>query len=147
MIAFLAKAWSLLGGVPWGKVAFYAAIISSLIYEINLIHKSGEQEQTIKQLNSVIETQKKQNDEAVQALRDEYKQDTIALQKERDDAVRIAAKTQAVMDNIKNAKSSDDGPVHPIISNTFNWLREQHTSAGNKNSKSNSTSIPPGPSP
>lgn len=132
---------ALIAGIPWVKVAIGGAILGFLAYEVELIRRTGEDEQIITDLQAALKQEKINNDAVITALKDQAQRNAAALEKERNDAVKNASDTQALLDHVKNSKPGDDGPVHPVITDTFNILRgKANRNSGSKNRESPASS-------
>ena len=130
---FLSNITGFFTGLPWVKIGFFAAIASGLVYGVHVIKLSGEQAQIIEQMKKDTEQQQKQDQAAIQSLKDQYARDTLALQKEKDDAVKLAADTQQEIDHIKAYPSSGDGVIRPVLADTLGWMRGHCSSDNNSN--------------
>jgi hypothetical protein len=143
----LSKITGFLGGIPWVKVGVFTALVSGVLYGVHVIKLSGEQAEVIKEMQADAAQQKKQDAAAIQALKDQYKRDTEALQKEKTDAIEVTKETQQQLDKIKNSGPSADGPVSPVLSDTLSWMRAHTANNLNSNTKGKSAgrAVSPGP--
>lgn len=146
---FLSSITSFFGSIPWVKIGFFAAIASGIVYGVHVIKLSGEQSVVIKTQQEQMAEQQRENAAAIQQLKDQYKRDMEAIQKEKDDAVIIAKSTQEQLDRIKHSPSSGDGLTRPVLSDTLSWMRNHSAGDGNTNpeGKSASGTSVPNPSP
>ena len=122
-MSFLSKIAGMIPGIPWVKVGLIGLLVSGILYGVHVIKLSGAQESIINQLRLASAQQHEQDTKTIQALKDQYGRDILALNKERADAVQLAQATQQELDAIKNSKPGDDANISPVLSNTLSWLR------------------------
>ncbi|MDE2097897.1 MAG: hypothetical protein KGL39_11660 [Patescibacteria group bacterium] len=131
-MALLSRVKDFIFGLPWGQIAILIGAIGGIVFVVHMVEVYGKQSQLIDQLKADIQTQQQKDQEALIELKTEYQKNTEALTMERDNALEIAKSTQQQLDMLSNTPQKDDADISPVLSNTLDWLRQQH--AGNSNS-------------
>ena len=129
---FLSSLLSFAGGIPWAKIGLWAAIAGGLVSVVYGIKAYGEQTQIISQLKADAKVQHEQDQKTITDLQAQYQRDMEAVQKEKDDAIKIATGTQEQLDRIRSKSPSDDGPTRPVLLDTLGWMRGNNPSGNNR---------------
>lgn len=129
---FLSSIMSFASGIPWAKIGLWAAIAGGLVSIVYGIKAYGEQTQIILQLKADVKVQHEQDQKTIKTLQVQYQHDMEAVQKEKDDAIKIAVNTQTQLDRIKASPASSDGPIRSVLADTLGWMRGNNPGGNNR---------------
>lgn len=126
-------AW--LGGLNWGKVLLWVAILGALAYGYHIFKQNTVLTDKVGQL----EANHVQDAKTIEDMKAQYAKNLKLVKREHEHDVKIQLKTQAELNTLKNTSSTDDGPIRNVLSNTLSWLRN-NTSSSDSSSEGTATS-------
>jgi hypothetical protein len=134
-MGFLTNLIGFAGGLPWAKIGLFAALTAAIVSGIYGIKAYGGQAEIIKQQKADAQVQHDQYERTISDLQEKNKRDLASVQKEKDNALKIAVNAQTQLDRIKASPASSDGPIRPVLADTLAWMRGTNSGSGNQNGK------------